>query len=165
MSSKAHCQSAPLLGKLRFGSKLVAMNFMSSRNRKTNLIHAMGPFGYLTNQKVIEKLIPNPHLFNFQRCQVLECTNTKQCGNVVSKWKSKHSAFQNTKNLWNRCIIREVRRIFIDKFWRYFTCIWSDTCMHMSYVSINTSIRHLHACMLQIRVKYLQNLTSIQKSF
>ena len=43
----------------------------------------------------------------------MEYTNTTQCRNVVSKWKSEHSAFQNTKNLWNRCIIRGVRRIFV----------------------------------------------------
>ena len=45
----------------------------------------------------------------------MEYTNTTQCRNVVSKWKSEHSAFQNTKNLWNRCIIRDVRRIFVLK--------------------------------------------------
>ena len=51
----------------------------------------------------------------FLRSDVLEYTNTSQCRNVVSKWKSEHSAFQNTKNLWNRCIIRDVRRIFVLK--------------------------------------------------
>ena len=51
----------------------------------------------------------------FQRNQVLERRNTKQRGNVVSTWKNKPSAFQNTKNLWYRCIIRDVRRTFVLK--------------------------------------------------
>ena len=37
----------------------------------------------------------------------------KLCNGVVSKWKSKVSAFQNIKNLWNRFIIREDILIFV----------------------------------------------------
>ena len=83
----------------------------------------------------------------FQIWQVLECTSTKLRGNVVSKWKSKPSAFQNTKNLWNRRIIRDVRRIFVlklsfgvisrvfDPYNFMYACI-HDICMHVSHVCV-----------------------------
>ena len=37
----------------------------------------------------------------------------KLCNGVVSTWKSKVSAFQNIKNLWNRFIIHEDILIFV----------------------------------------------------
>ena len=74
----------------------------------------------------------------------MERTNTKQCGNVVSKWKRKHSAFQNIKNLWNRCIIHEDRRIFVlNSVLETFHAYVKHTCMHMWYM-------HTHACIYHV---------------
>ena len=71
-------------------------------------------------------------------------SETKNCNsikNVVSKWKSKLSAFQNIKKLWNRLIILEDRSNYVSESrFNICSCIYLPCIMYHYHVSCNRCV-------------------------
>ena len=80
----------------------------------------------------------------FRKCCFSERKTSSLLEWLVFKWKSWLSAFQNTKKLWNRCIITDFR----------WNCKWWTLFLHVhAYIAVHPSMyKQYSQCVPNIRV-------------
>ena len=89
------------------------------------------PFPYF--RQTLKTVIWNYWLEFFYVCSFLKQKNFTTYETTTTSWKSKHTAFQNTKKFWKRCNTHEVRRIFVleSKSVNDHLC-WVCTMLHIN---------------------------------